>query len=623
MNEKKLISWVGGVAVRRFRSAIRKRTCWYVAGALVGVAGVHAAGELPPIEEVEAVSFPSSVLLQAIHQEAQASGWHRQVPRLQAAARQALAKEKISAAAAWFGIYRWSALWSRSETEFIPAWIDAVNRAAVGHDGMAAQYRAQPVTLGASMTPECQAWMIRHSAFTAEFFSVLQPVDYVPEVLKILSDLHHHDPQGFEKYAHLALAIAVVYDVSPPSDWPHAQVSTKLLPRKWAEPIMVFDWIRSRVGSGVMSRKLLEYRADELKHLVDIAAPLAELEWSARSVNLPGDRLEEAYDRVRYREDRSSKKQAIWSESDYALPTILTTGGICVDQAYFATQVGKGRGVPTLYFRGAGNEGRHAWFGFLDPQRGWQLNAGRYAEQRFVTGLARDPQTWGELSDHELNFLVERFRSSPAFQESRVLVELAADFLATGEPGSAQILARRAVNRERRNAAGWETLLAAEVALKKGAKAVEATLREAMLAFGRYPDLEVHYSRRFSQSLRDRGETSAADFEQRRIVRKYELDRSDLSLRQAREVIWSKQDESDLHRFIETFNRTVDRMGTGAGIAFFDEIVEPVVEHLLQRNHVAEARKALERAGRVLRVEPGSQLALEFDGLAEEISAQR
>ncbi len=148
----------------------------------------------------------------------------------------------------------------------------------------------------------------------------------------------------------------------------------------------------------------------------------------------------------------TSRRSCVWAES-------------AVDQAYFATQVGKARGVPTLLFpRGEGMDGRHAWFGFLDGNQQWQLNAGRAGVLRFVTGYARDPQTWKEISDHELRFLSERFRSQPAFHTSRVHQQFAADYLANRNPAAAIHAAWQATKFERRNLDAWTTLLDAQVA---------------------------------------------------------------------------------------------------------------------------------------------------------------
>ena len=48
--------------------------------------------------------------------------------------------------------------------------------------------------------------------------------DFRQGVFQILNDLHRRDPAKFKTYAHLALAIAVVYDLPPPPYWPHGQV---------------------------------------------------------------------------------------------------------------------------------------------------------------------------------------------------------------------------------------------------------------------------------------------------------------------------------------------------------------------------------------------------------------
>ena len=50
-----------------------------------------------------------------------------------------------------------------------------------------------------------------------------------------------------------------------------------------------------------------------------------------------------------------------------------------------------------------------------------------------MTGDARDPQTWLEISDHELQFLSERFQALPSFMQSRIHEEFAGDFLMAGD----------------------------------------------------------------------------------------------------------------------------------------------------------------------------------------------
>ena len=80
----------------------------------------------------------------------------------------------------------------------------------------------------------------------------------------------------------------------------------------------------------------------------------------------------------------------------YNLPNILRYGGVCADQAFFASQVGKAIGVPTAYDVGMSSVVGHAWVGFLQQlgnQAAWNFNVGRYSEYRGVVGMVQNPMT--------------------------------------------------------------------------------------------------------------------------------------------------------------------------------------------------------------------------------------
>jgi len=585
-------------------------------GGIVPATGELAAAEIPTTEIDHP---PTAERLAAIHASAQRDGWAAQAATLRAVALGAFEKNRLPAASAWLSMYRWATLWAETEAHFIPRWGKAINAAGVGHPNMETDYRLLPRPLGARVSPELQLWLLGHPDFSAAFFELLDPVDYLPQTFSILNDLHGRDPQRFANYANLALAIALVYDVAPPPSWPHPQVSVEQLPRRWPTAAAAFGWWTTQDQRGRTFHKLGRLAAGDLKFVVDATAPFDQLEWSQQVSNYPLTHLERAYTMVRYRQDRLVNRRLQWPEKSYTLVQILGDGGICVDQAYFATQTGKARGVPTLFFVGAGNDGRHAWFGFLDENLRWRMDVGRYAEQKFVTGLTHDPQTWRAISDHELRFLAERFRALPSFQQSRVHGDFAAVYLKSGDAARAAQAARRAVNYERRHRDAWETLLAAETAQGRSPKEREGTLREAMLAFARYPDLEADYARRIVESLRARGETSLAAVEEQRQLRKYRGDRSDLSIQQAREALIRVVTSQPVAEQIRVYNATVDSLGRDAGIAFFDQIVVGFVEHLLNLKQMQPARQAAERARAALKVERGSQLESEFAALLRKI----
>ncbi|MEO6873832.1 MAG: hypothetical protein ABI222_03320 [Opitutaceae bacterium] len=571
------------------------------------------------LTEAEMLQPPTSARLKEFCAEAKASGWGKLTPMFHEAARHAYEKDRLPAAERWYQAYRWSALFAETEVQFIPQWIKDMEAAHTVHANLPQRYTAKKRQLGQWLSPQLQAWLVVNGKFSNDFFALLSPLDYLPDVFRILDELHQRDPARFERYANLALALAVVYDLPPPPDWPHGQASAASLPRHWPAAGDAFDWwiLQDQMDRSYL--RLDDLRADELKFVVDAAAPLTDLRWAQQNVDYPLNHLDKAYTLIRYRTDRADRGVYIWPNGSYTLPAILADGGICVDQAYFASEVGKARGVPTLLFLGAGMDGRHAWFGFLDRNQHWQLNAGRYDEQRFVTGFARDPQTWKEISDHELQFLSERFRSLPAYRSSRVHEVFAEDYLQAGENAVAIRAAWKALRLEPRNQEAWETVLTAQRAQHDGAKAIEATLYQAVAAFGNYADLEAAYSARLCQSLRGRGQLSAADFEEERILSKYRQGRSDLALAQATDHLQWILTTRPLAEAIRTYNTLVDTQGRGGGIDFFDAIVAPFALHLAHMDHAEEARAAVSRAYAMLSIPPGSQLESEFSRLFKEL----
>jgi hypothetical protein len=578
------------------------------------------AGAAFPIPDSETADPPTQARIQAIEAVAATDGWNAVVVPIRSAALRSYARERYGAADAWFHLYAWAALFSEPENVFTSNWVQAIVAGRANYEGVAGAYHPTDKPLGSYMTPGMQDWVLTNAAFSEEFFSNVKPVDYLPMVFQILEGLHRRNAERFAQYSSLALAIALVNDVAPPPYWPHGQVTPQALPRKLPNPAFVFDRLALEDMNGNTYHRLTRLRAEELKFVVDAAAPLPELDWSLNHVPYPLDRFEGAYLMIKYREDRAQNNQFVWAGEPYTLPAIQNVGGICVDQAYFASEAGKARGVPTLLFTGTGNDARHAWFGYLDENHSWQLDAGRYAELRLVTGSAIDPQTWSVISDHELRFLSDRFRALPTFMQSRVHEEFARDFLDLGDYAGAARAARSAVNYERRNLEAWETLIAADTKLGAPASGVEGVMREAALAFTpRYPDLVASFGNRVVQSLRDRGETSLASYEERGLADRMRGDRDDLAIKQAALILARSIATQGVPDQFATYNGILSQYGRGESTTFFDMIVVGFSEHLALLHMRPQAREAVERARMALDIQPGTPLAADVDKLLSRL----
>lgn len=584
--------------------------------AALSAAPLAAEWAIPPAEQA---SPPAPARLAEISTIAQTQGWGAVESGAVDAAFSAYATDRADAAEGWVLVARWARLLGENQRGFVARWIDTMNAARLGHPNMAARYEPPDAPMSAIVHPELGAWLFANREFSRMFFEALAPVDYLPEALRILNELHRANPRRFERYAALALALALVHDVPPPPHWPHGQVGPQSLQRRLLPPGTAFSFWIEADEAGQTLHRLTSLSFDELKFLVDTPAPAPELVWARQSVRLPLARLAEAYDAVRYRQDRVDANLTAWVGQPYTLPRILTEGGICVDQAYFAAQAGKARGVPTLIFRGAGMDGRHAWFGFLGPGGRWEMDAGRHAEQRYVSGLAFDPQIWADISDHEIAFLAEGFRRLPGYRQSRQHRWIAEEYLLRDQHVEARAAARKAVNADRRHLAAWELLLTIHARDGDEPRAREGLLREAALAFQRYPDLHASLMRRVAVALRERGETSAAEHEERLIARRHEGVRGDLAVAQAAEALARAMQTAPLPEQMRIYQLGLAQYGRGAQMECFDRVILPFVTHLLDKGETAEARRAIERARAVLAVEPGSQLDRELTALAGRV----
>ena len=212
-----------------------------------------------------------------------------------------------------------------------------------------------------SASKEYVAYMLGRPELIEEFCTELSPKDDRAKVAKIILDIWDSDSATFKKYPRLALAIAIVFDTPPPKTWPHDQVSEKYLPRKFPEPVQAFaDWKSAR-ERGRLLTQFERMSIAELKYLVASLATNEDREWARKSVSLTVAGVGKLYGSVPYDYQRLNAKRFDWDGADYRLRTILKSGGICTDQAYYTAETAKSRGIPAFIFTGAGSDGFHAW----------------------------------------------------------------------------------------------------------------------------------------------------------------------------------------------------------------------------------------------------------------------
>jgi hypothetical protein len=247
-------------------------------------------------------------------------------------------------------------------------------------------------------------------------------------VYTLLDRLRKERPKQVAEFATLTAAICVVRDrplVNP------VQRDAKQVP----DPVDVFDFYVAHESQ--MFFGIRRMPVDLLVYVVDTTASIDEMNWAmakyAGTQNVGDLFFKIAYD-YDYFEGKTPDRRVMME--GYNLPNILKYGGVCADQAYFATSVGKAIGVPTAYTVGVSAEMNHAWVGFLQLQgrsARWNFNSGRYESYQGVRGNVADPQGKKRIADSYVSLLAESIGTSAVARRNAVAMTDAARRLAGGK----------------------------------------------------------------------------------------------------------------------------------------------------------------------------------------------
>ena len=458
--------------------------------------------------------------------------------------------------------------------------------------------------------------------FLREFFRELKPDDFTPVVLMRLAQLRRAHPGAWPAYRPLMLAFALVWDQREPSFWPHHQVPAEAVPRTDEDVAERFEYFYRANEARKLEHDVRRLSVGELKFLVDAPVPRSELEWAAKNVRGRRDQFDRVFESVRYDVPRAEKGAFMWPHGSYRLGNIELHGGICTDQAYFASVAGKAKGIPTLYFAGQGSDGGHAWFGFLRGNGKWELDAGRYQNQNYTVGQALDPQTWLPITDHELLYLSGRAVRTPTHDAALGDLAMADVFARRGDTEAAGRAAESARFHAPNSVAAWEAKERV-LAGSGNVAALRAHYAAAIDQFRREEDLRVRYQTRLAELEREAGDGQAARELETRMIRENRRERTDLSTAAGAEVLTRLAASGDYEAAMREYRALTGRLGPRGGGNFFYDVVRPFVLQLRGAGREKDARRALDLAGRVMRFERGSILEREFAELQKELPARQ
>jgi len=450
------------------------------------------------------------------------------------------------------------------------------------------------------------------------FLENLRPEDNATAAVQILLQIQMTHPESIKELPCLAVAIALVFDQPFPRYWPHHQVSHKLVPLEKGDPVRRMDQMTELQVARRYLTDLRDFTVSEMKFIVDHPLIDSEMEWARENVTASRSGYSKVFSSIRYDIPRFESNQLMWPYGTYLLSEIKSRGGICVDQAYFAAMTGKAKGLPTLYFSGQGDDGGHAWFGYMDSPGHWETDCGRYESQNYPVGNAVDPQTWKPISDTELIFLAKSRERSVGFQQAKLCTDLARTVVR--DDASRWLNAALAFQPEFLPA--WYLqgeLLEERKAPPEGMSDFWSCFTKR---FATFPDLRVVGQEKLLEFAKSRGDDQEVKSLSRQIQVQNRTRRFDLGIGSAAAEVGEKIESGNWGDAEAAFRKALREFKGQAGGNLYYGLVVPFVESALAEGKVSVAKSSLAEAKRILRPAKDSLVGRSFMELEKKVCSE-
>ncbi len=241
-------------------------------------------------------------------------------------------------------------------------------------------------------------WLLDHAKVRNLLFRALADVEKPSEALKQFSELQEAEPAKVLEYPNLAVAFAT----SKPLRYYKEQPA----PASLIESFTYYANPKRRFRYDV---KKMPYELS--RYLANTRLNVKERAWAYKKYFRARD-FGPVYFDVKYDTDHYAKNQPKKIAAlDFTLPNLFRVGGVCIEQAYYASEVAKACGAPAAIVYGKGVSGiGHAWFTYfqLNPagtSASWSGGAGRYATNLYFSGNVYDPTVNETILDTDLTLL--------------------------------------------------------------------------------------------------------------------------------------------------------------------------------------------------------------------------
>lgn len=356
-----------------------------------------------------------------------------------------------------------------------------------------------------ALSPKFAKWLWgnqQRAALFMEYFTLGK--DNLPNVMDILETLYNHDQTSRDEFFPLMLAIALVWDSPRPPM--HGQIGENNIPSNNPDIKNRYDFFHQLYGTHRSAIPFSRLTVSALCFVVDAPIPVDELQWAAK--NIKGGKYDKIFKSIKYDHKRLEAGQFSWPNGPYTLQSIQKNGGICVDQAAYTAIAAKSRGVPSIFFSGAGKRGFHAWAAVMKGNGKWDMDIGRYENDEYTAGNAVHPQTGIGYNDHLVKLLCDNLQHENESIQSNAYVRIAQTLAGLQIKKAAITAAKQAIFTNQTNLTAWDVYASL---IKDDHKKLMECYENQAKAFNNYPDIVLIVRQQQAEALRQKGDDATAE----------------------------------------------------------------------------------------------------------------
>lgn len=341
------------------------------------------------------------------------------------------------------------------------------------------------------------AWLRGKAALHRALLVAIHP-KYDKNIVVALAELHAKFPKAVDKYPHLALAFALV----------HGGAGEKPVRGGWvrrhknrpAVPSMADSFEFYIKNSRRMHYPLNKLPWPLLVMVADNDLPLKDRRWAlaryGKSTSYGKIYYDVPYDMAGLSKASDQSGLAI-QKYPYTLPNLLAHGGVCGDQAYYASRVLKSLGVPASTDTGEGARGGHAWVVWIAVKgnKFAMTDSARFDNDKYYTGMAWNPVTRRQMLDRRIELLAAGMsKSYQGYMDSLVAAHVYRLFDTGDQQAKAAGVLKDAIRKRNHYCAELWLLLGKAVADGTlSARQGESLYGTMAKPYARYPDLTFSF----------------------------------------------------------------------------------------------------------------------------------